>query len=182
MRSSVFASGAAAPGHPERGRTPGVEVTTGPLGQGLGNGVGMAIAEAHLAARFNRPGFALLDHYTYAIASDGDLMEGISSEAASLAGHLQLGKLIYLYDNNHVSLASSTNLTFTEDRRARFDAYGWHTVTVEDGQRPGGHRPGAPGGPCGNRTPVADPGPHPHRLWLSAQAGHFRGARVSAWS
>jgi transketolase len=121
------------PGHPEYGLTPGVEVTTGPLGQGLANGVGMAIAEAHLAARFNRPGHTLIDHYTYAIVTDGDLMEGVASEAASLAGHLRLGKLIYLYDDNHISIDGSTDLAFTEDRAARFAAYGWHTQHVADG-------------------------------------------------
>ncbi len=121
------------PGHPERGMTPGVEVTTGPLGQGFANGVGMAIAEAHLAARYNRPGFDVVDHFTYAIVSDGDLMEGVAAEAASLAGHLKLGKLIYLYDNNKISLAASTDLTFTENVARRFDAYGWHTEAVEDG-------------------------------------------------
>lgn len=125
--------GSITPGHPERGVAHGVEVTTGPLGQGFGNGVGLAIAEAYLAARYNRPGFEVINHRTYGIVSDGDLMEGVASEAASLAGHLRLGKLIYLYDDNHVSLAASTNLTFTEDRRKRFDAYGWHTQQVEDG-------------------------------------------------
>jgi transketolase len=125
--------GSITPGHPERGLTPGVEVTTGPLGQGFGNGVGMAIAEAHLAARYNRPDFEIVNHFTYAIVSDGDLMEGVASEAASLAGHLKLGKLIYLYDNNHVSLAAGTNITFTEDRAKRFEAYGWHTQSIEDG-------------------------------------------------
>src|SRR5213079_3376483 len=97
--------GSVTPGHPERGVTPGVEVTTGPLGQGFGNGVGMAMAEAHLAARFNRDGFDIVNHFTYGIVSDGDLMEGVASEAASLAGHLQLGKLIYLYDDNNVTLS-----------------------------------------------------------------------------
>jgi transketolase len=121
------------PGHPERGLAPGIEVTTGPLGQGFGNGVGMAIAERNLAARYNRPGFQIIDHFTYAIVSDGDLMEGVGSEAASLAGHLKLGKLIYLYDDNYISLAASTNLTFTEDRAKRFEAYGWHVQSVEDG-------------------------------------------------
>jgi transketolase len=121
------------PGHPERGMTPGVETTTGPLGQGFGNGVGMAIAEAYLAARYNRPGFEIVDHFTYGIVSDGDLMEGVAAEAASLAGHLKLAKLIYLYDNNHISLAASTDLTFTENRAMRFEAYGWHTQTVDDG-------------------------------------------------
>jgi transketolase len=125
--------GSHTPGHPERGLTPGVETTTGPLGQGFGNGVGMAIAEAYLAARYNRPGFEIVDHFTYGIVSDGDLMEGVSAEAASLAGHLKLGKLIYLYDNNHISLAAATDLTFTEDCAKRFEAYGWHTQTVEEG-------------------------------------------------
>lgn len=120
------------PGHPEFGHTPGVEVTTGPLGQGFANGVGMAIAEAHLAAEFNRPGHQIIDHYTYAIVSDGDLMEGIASEAASLAGHLQLGKLIYFYDDNQISIDGSTDLAFTEDRVARFLAYGWQVVQVTD--------------------------------------------------
>ena len=121
------------PGHPERGVAPGVETTTGPLGQGFGNGVGMAIAEAYLAARYNRPGFEIVNHFTYGIVSDGDLMEGVAAEAASIAGHLKLGKLIYLYDNNHISLAASTDLTFTEDCAKRFESYGWHTEKVEDG-------------------------------------------------
>ena len=125
--------GSLTPGHPERGLTPGVETTTGPLGQGFGNGVGMAIAEAYLAARYNRPGFEIVHHYTYGLVSDGDLMEGVAAEAASLAGHLKLGKLIYLYDNNHITLASSTQLTFTEDRAKRFAAYGWHTQSIDDG-------------------------------------------------
>ena len=126
-------SGSLTPGHPERGLTPGVETTTGPLGQGFANAVGMAIAEAHLAARYNRPGFEIVDHHTYALVSDGDLMEGVAAEAASLAGHLQLGKLICLYDDNRVTLSAGTSLTFTEDRARRFDAYGWHTETVDDG-------------------------------------------------
>ncbi|MDY6872542.1 MAG: transketolase [Chloroflexota bacterium] len=120
------------PGHPEYGLTPGIEVTTGPLGQGFANGVGMAIAEAHMAAEFNRPGHDIVDHYTYAVVTDGDLMEGISSEAASLAGHLQLGKLIYFYDNNHISIDGSTELTFTEDAPMRFEDYGWHVTFVND--------------------------------------------------
>lgn len=125
--------GSRTPGHPEYGKTPGVEATTGPLGQGFGNAVGMAIAESALAARFNRPGHAVVDHFTYVLASDGDLMEGVSSEAASLAGHLRLGKLIVLYADNQVSLSGSTDLIFTEDRMARFAAYGWQTQRVEDG-------------------------------------------------
>ncbi|MDH3442312.1 MAG: transketolase [Deltaproteobacteria bacterium] len=120
-------------GHPERELTPGVETTTGPLGQGFGNGVGMAMAEAYLAQRYNRPGLEIVNHFTYGIVSDGDLMEGVAAEAGSLAGHLNLGKLIYLYDNNHISLAASTDLTFTEDCAKRFDAYGWQTLVVEDG-------------------------------------------------
>src|SRR5579859_3378075 len=107
--------GSRTPGHPERELTAGVEVTTGPLGQGFGNGVGMAMAEAFLGATYNRPEHALIDHDTYAIVSDGDLMEGVASEAASLAGHLALGKLIYLYDDNHISLDGTTNLAFTEN-------------------------------------------------------------------
>ena len=126
-------SGSKAPGHPERGHTDGVEITTGPLGQGLSNAVGMAIAEAQLAARYNREGHTVVDHRTWVIASDGDLMEGVASEAASLAGHLGLGKLVVLYDNNSVTLAAGTDMTFTEDRPARFRAYGWHTVEVDDG-------------------------------------------------
>jgi len=125
--------GSMTPGHPERGLTPGVEVTTGPLGQGFGNGVGLAIAEAELAARYNRAGFEIIDHLTYGIVSDGDLMEGVASEAASLAGHLQLGKLIYLYDDNCVTLSAGTGITFTEDRGRRFEAYGWHVQRVGDG-------------------------------------------------
>ena len=121
------------PGHPEYGLTPGVEMTTGPLGQGFATGVGMAIAQAHLAALFNKSGHELIPSYIYAIVTDGDLMEGVTSEAASMAGHLQLGKLVYLYDDNHISIDGSTDLAFTEDRAMRFDAYGWHVQKVEDG-------------------------------------------------
>ena len=123
--------GSHTPGHPEYGCAPGVETTTGPLGQGFANGVGMAIAERFLAATFNRPGFPIFDHFTYAIVSDGDLMEGVSHETASLAGHLGLGKLIYLYDDNDISIEGSTDLTFTEDVPARFRAYGWHVQEVD---------------------------------------------------
>ncbi|RDS80779.1 transketolase [Dyella monticola] len=125
--------GSKTPGHPERGHTAGVEVTTGPLGQGFANAVGMAIAEAQLAALYNRDTYTVIDHYTYVLASDGDLMEGVASEAASLAGQLKLGKLICFYDDNNVTLAGSTELTFSENRIQRFQAYGWHTATVEDG-------------------------------------------------
>jgi transketolase len=124
--------GSRTPGHPEHGHTPGVDTTTGPLGQGFGNAVGMAIAEAFLGATFRDAQGPLLDHYTYVIASDGDLMEGVSSEAASLAGHLGLGKLIVLYDDNQVSLDGPTGRAFTEDRMARFAAYAWHTQAVAD--------------------------------------------------
>ena len=125
--------GSLAAGHPEYGLTPGVEVTTGPLGQGFASGVGFAIVEKQLAAHFNQEGYDIIDHHVFAIVTDGDLMEGVASEAASLAGHLGLGKLIYLYDNNHISIDGSTDLTFTEDRKARFNAYGWQTIVVEDG-------------------------------------------------
>ena len=125
--------GSKTPGHPEYGLTPGVEITTGPLGQGFANGVGMAMGAAHLGAKFNQEEFPLIDHYVYAIVSDGDLMEGVASEAASLAGHLKLGKLIYLYDDNHVTIEGFTSLAFSEDVPRRFAAYGWHTLTVEDG-------------------------------------------------
>lgn len=121
------------PGHPEYGLTPGVETTTGPLGQGFATGVGMAIAATHLAAEFNKPGHEIIQSYIYGIVTDGDLMEGVSSEAASLAGHLQLGRIIYLYDDNHISIDGSTDLAFTEDRGARFEAYGWHVQMVGDG-------------------------------------------------
>lgn len=125
--------GSLTPGHPEYGLTPGVETTTGPLGQGFSNGVGMAIAEAHLAQVYNRPGHAVVDHFVYAIVTDGDLEEGVASEAASLAGHLHLGKLIYLYDDNRITIEGPTELAFTEDRGKRFEAYGWHVQRVEDG-------------------------------------------------
>ncbi|MEO8153543.1 MAG: transketolase [Rhizobacter sp.] len=125
--------GSKAPGHPERGHTPGVEITTGPLGQGLANAVGMAIAESHLAARYNRDGHAPIDHRTWALVSDGDLMEGVAAEAVSLAGHLQLGKLICLYDDNRVTLSAGTDIAFSEDRALRFQACGWQTLVVDEG-------------------------------------------------
>jgi transketolase len=125
--------GSLTPGHPEYGETPGIEVTTGPLGQGFAMGVGMAMAERFLAARYNRPGYSVIDHHIFAIVSDGDLMEGISSEAASLAGHLKLSKLIYLYDDNDISIDGSTNITFTEDVGKRFEAHGWRVQYVNDG-------------------------------------------------
>lgn len=120
-------------GHPEYGLLPGIEVTTGPLGQGFANGVGFAIAQKYMAARYNKPGFDIFKYHIYAICSDGDMMEGISSEAASLAGHLQLGNMIYLYDDNHISIEGNTNLTFDEDIAKRFEAYGWHVQVLADG-------------------------------------------------
>lgn len=123
------------PGHPESFMTPGVEATTGPLGQGTANAVGMAMAERALAHQYNRPGFEIVDHFTYALVSDGDLMEGISAEAASLAGHLRLGKLIYLYDDNKICLDGPTSLTYTEDVAKRYESYGWQVLKVADGDR-----------------------------------------------
>lgn len=125
--------GSSTPGHPENFVTPGIEVTTGPLGQGIANAVGLAMAEAHLAAKFNKPGATLVDHYTYAIMGDGCNMEGISGEACSFAGHQGLGKLIALYDDNHISIDGSTDVAFTEDVSKRFESYGWHVLHVEDG-------------------------------------------------
>jgi transketolase len=125
--------GSLTPGHPEHGHTKGVEATTGPLGQGFTNGVGMAIAQRRLATEFNRPGHNLIDHYVYAICSDGDLQEGISAEAASLAGHQKLGRLVYLYDDNHIQLDGPTSLDFSDKTLERFDSYGWHSARVEDG-------------------------------------------------
>ena len=121
------------PGHPESGDTEGVEVTTGPLGQGIGMAVGMAMAERHLAAIYNRPGFEIVNHYTYALCGDGDLMEGISHETSSLAGTLGLGKLIFIYDDNLISLDGPTELSFTEDVLKRYEAYHWHVQRVADG-------------------------------------------------
>jgi len=123
------------PGHPEGTLTPGVETTTGPLGQGLATGIGMAMAEAFMAARFNKENFKIIDHYTYGIVSDGDLMEGVSHEAASLAGHLKLGKIIYLYDSNKISIDGSTDLSFSDDTKKRFESYGWHTQQVDGHDR-----------------------------------------------
>ena len=122
--------GSRTPGHPEHGLTPGVEATTGPLGQGLTNAIGMAIAERRLAAEFNRDGHDIVDHWTYVVASDGDLQEGIASEACSLAGHLQLGKLVVLYDDNHIQLDGPTSMAWSEDVVKRFEAYGWDARRV----------------------------------------------------
>ena len=125
--------GSKTPGHPEYGHTVGVETTTGPLGQGFANAVGMALAEAYLAEKFNRPGYEIVDHYTYVLTGDGCLMEGITAEAASLAGTLELGKLIVLYDSNAITIEGDTDIAFREDVLKRFEAYGWHVQRVEDG-------------------------------------------------
>ena len=164
--------GSITPGHPERGLTPGVETTTGPLGQGFGNGVGMAIAEAHLAARYNRPGFEIVDHFTYGLVSDGDLMEGVASEAASLAGQLELGKLIYLFDDNHVTLSAGTNIASNEDLRAALRGV-WLAHAIGGGRkRCGGDRPGSARGAERNEASFADSRPHPPGLRFPEQTGH----------
>ena len=125
--------GSKTPGHPEFGLTPGVETTTGPLGQGFANAVGMAMAERHLAVRFNKDGYDIVDHHTYVMCGDGDLMEGLASEAASLAGHLGLGKLVVIYDDNKITIEGGTDLAFTEDVETRFKAYNWHVQRIDDG-------------------------------------------------
>ena len=165
--------GSRTPGHPERGVTPGVEVTTGPLGQGFGNAVGMAVAERWLAATFNRPGHAIVDHRTYVIASDGDLMEGIASEAASLAGDLHLGRLIVLYDANKITLSATTNITFSEDVGARFAAYGWQVQEVNGMDVASGGR-GAHGCPRRRTSPLSHRGAYSHRIREPEQARHIR--------
>ncbi len=168
--------GSKAPGHPERGHTAGVEVTTGPLGQGFANAVGMAIAEAQLAARYNRDGHRVVDHRTWVIASDGDLMEGVASEAASLAGHLKLGKLVCLYDNNSVTLSAGTDITFSEDRVRRFEAYGWQTIVVDDGNDVRGDRRGLAAACAGHGAANHrfDPRPHPPRSFGSPEQDSFK--------
>ena len=125
--------GSLTPGHPEVELSPAIETTTGPLGQGFANGVGMAIGAESSSAHFDRPGHELFDYHIYAIVSDGDLMEGVAAEAASMAGHLKLGRLIYIYDDNEISIDGKTSIAFTEDRAKRFESYGWHVQTVTDG-------------------------------------------------
>ncbi len=168
------------PGHPERGDTPGVEITTGPLGQGFANAVGFALAEAMLAARFNRPGHEIVDHRTWFICSDGDLMEGISHEAASIAGFLGLEKLIGIWDDNHISLDGPTSLSFGEDVPARFAAYGWRVIRVEDGNDADAIDAAMAERERARRPPHPDRLPHPHRLRIARQAGHLERARLSA--
>ena len=171
-----------APGTPSTAHAAGIEATTGPLGQGISTCVGLALAERMLAARYNRPAHALIDHYTFTICSDGDLEEGISSEASSLAGHLGLGRLIAFYDDNHISIEGNTDVAFSEDVGARYEAYGWHVqhlgedISVARLEEAGRARDGR------HRSPVADHLPYPHRLRLAEQAGHAarRTARRSA--
>ena len=163
--------GSRTPGHPEYGKTEGVEATTGPLGQGLSNAVGMAIAEVALAARFNRPGHTIVDHYTYVLASDGDLEEGISSEAGSEAGHLRLGKLIVLYADNHITIEGSTKLAFTEDRMP-VRRFRLARPADRRQQRRRRHRRRARGRPGREGPAFLDSSSHPHRLRQSSQAGH----------
>src|SRR5205807_587106 len=159
------------PGHPEHGLTPGVEATTGPLGQGIGNAVGMALAEAHLAQEFNRPGHAIVDHGTYFLASDGDLMEGVSHEACSLAGHLKLGRLIGIYDDNRITIDGKTDLTFSDDTAKRFESYGWHVDRVADGNDLAAPGSGGPGSkPSGRRSTTPTTGRTPSSPRSSSDA------------
>ena len=172
--------GSRTPGHPEYGKTPGVEATTGPLGQGLANGVGMAIAEVALGARFNRPGHQIVDHNTYVLVSDGDLEEGISSEAGSIAGHQHLGKLIVLYADNHITIEGSTELTFTEDRMARFAAFGWHVQRVEQSNDVDAVALALKNAQKQKDRPSLI-AVRTHRLWQPTQTGHRRRPWRSSW-
>ena len=173
--------GSKTPGHPERGHTPGVETTTGPLGQGFGNAVGMAMAEAHLAARYNRPGLEIVDHFTWCLAGDGDLMEGVAAEAASLAGHLRLGKLICLYDANRISLAAATDLAFTEDVGRRFACLRLAGSGRCRRQRPDGTAAGHGRSTGGAVTADTDHGQDQDRLRLAPQGGELRSPRLATW-
>ena len=164
------------PGHPEYGHTPGVEVTTGPLGQGIGNGVGFAIAERLLAARYNRPGQELVDHRTWVFCGDGDMMEGVASEASSLAGHLRLGKLTLLYDDNRITIDGPTDITFTEDVAKRYEAYGWHVQHVEDANDLEAIAAAYQAAVAGDRAAQLHPAAHPHRLGSTQCPGHLQGA------
>ena len=165
------------PGHPELGYTPGVETTTGPLGQGVGNAVGMAVAEAHLGAVFNRDQ-KIVDHNTYFIASDGDMMEGVSHEAASFAGHSKLGKLIGFYDDNHITIDGDTDLTFSDDTGARFEAYGWHVLHVADVNDLERSQPRHRCGKGRDIEAVSDRCPLAHRVRQPEQGRHRGGARL----
>ena len=173
--------GSRTPGHPERGHTPGIEVTTGPLGQGFANAVGMAMAERFLADRFNRPGHELVDHHVYAICSDGDMMEGISQEAASIAGNFALGKLVVCYDDNHITIDGTTSISFDgENHAARFAADGWHVQRVEDSEDLDALEAAIAAGARGNRAPVVHLDPLAHRLPGAARGRHRQVARRGA--
>ena len=173
--------GSRTPGHPEHFLTAGIETTTGPLGQGFANGVGMAIAERFLAERYNRPHHEIVDHRIYAICSDGDLMEGVSKEAASIAGHLGLGRLVYFYDDNHITIDGSTALSFTtEDKAKRFEAYGWHVQPVDDSEDVDALERAIRAAQAEERAPVADRRPQPHRLRRAERGRHRQGARRAA--
>ena len=167
-------------GHPEYGHVPGVETTTGPLGQGIATAVGMALGERMLAARFNRGEHAPIDNFTYFIASDGDMEEGIASEASSVAGHLGLGKLIGFYDDNHISIEGDTALAFSEDVGARYEAYGWHVQNLHEDLALDTLRGRGRSGPAGDRPAQPDRRAHAHRARLAEQAGHARRARLAA--
>ncbi len=167
-------------GHPERKYSPGIEATTGPLGQGISMSVGLALAERMLAARFNEDGHEIVGHYTFTIASDGDMQEGVASEACSLAGHLGLGHLIAFYDDNKIQLAGPTSQSFSEDVGERFDAYGWHVQNVGRGPVAGPPRGGDPLGDGGRGPAFADHRPLAHRLRQPAQAGHLERPRLAA--
>ena len=164
--------GSKTPGHPEYGHTPGVETTTGPLGQGVANAVGMAMAERHLAARFNQPGNEIVDHFTYVMCGDGDMMEGVASEAASLAGHLGLGKLICIYDDNKISIEGSTDIAFTENVGARFEAYNWQVLKVADGNDVTAIAAAIQSSPGQHESADPHSGTHPYRLWQPQQTGY----------
>ena len=172
--------GSRTPGHPESHLTPGVEASTGPLGQGIANAVGMAMGEAHLAARYNRPGHEIFQHRTFVLASDGDVMEGVGAEAASLAGHLRLGRLIVLYDNNHVTLSGTTSITFTEDVAARYRAYGWHVDHVSDGNDVGAIEEALRGAIEDDDRPSLIIVDTVHRVRRPEQERNVRGARLAA--
>ena len=173
--------GSHTPGHPEYGETPGVEVTTGPLGQGFAEAVGLAIAEKHLAAVYNHDNHTPVDHYTYVLCGDGDLMEGISHESSSLAGTLGLGKLIVLYDDNLISLDGPTELSYTEDVTKRFEAYHWHVQMVDDGNDLEALEDGDPEGEGGDDQALADPRAHGDRL-RQPQGRHQARCTARRWA
>ena len=173
--------GSRTPGHPERGHTPGIEVTTGPLGQGFANAVGMAIAERFLAERFNRPGHEVVDHHVYVICSDGDMMEGISQEAASIAGHFGLGKLIVCYDDNHITIDGTTSISFDgEDHLERFEANGWHVQRVEDSEDVDALEAALAAGSGRDRAAVVHRRALAHRLPRAERHRHRRVPRLGA--